>query len=80
MDEIIKETEVAEVAIEQTEVEVAEVAADKKEIGAKIKEMAEMYGQKPEEVKENPQLRKYVEENLKTEKTIHFIVDNAKIK
>ena len=42
--------------------------------------MAEMYGQKQEEAEKNPQLKKYVEENLKTEKTIHFIVDNAKIK
>lgn len=50
------------------------------EIGAKIKEMAEMYGQKEEEVKDNSGLRKYVEDNLKTEKTIHYIVDNAKIK
>ena len=43
-------------------------------------EMAEMYGQKEEEVKQNPELRKYVEESLKSEKTIHYIVDNAKIK
>ena len=42
--------------------------------------MAEMYGQKEEEVKENAQLRKYVEESLKTDKTVHYIVDNAKIK
>ena len=42
--------------------------------------MAEMYGQKEEEVKNNPNLRKYIEESLKTEKTIHYIVDNAKIK
>lgn len=28
----------------------------------------------------NEQLRKYVEENMKTEKAIKFIVDNAKIK
>ena len=42
--------------------------------------MAEMYGQKEEEVKNNVQLTRYVEETLKTEKTIHYIVDNAKIK
>ena len=52
----------------------------KEEIEAKIKEMAEMYGQKEEAVKNNVQLTRYVEETLKTEKTIHYIVDNAKIK
>ena len=58
----------------------AKIEATEEEIESKIKEMAEMYGQKPEEVKGNEQLRKYVEANLKTEKTVHFIVDNAKIK
>jgi len=58
----------------------AKIEVTEEEIENKIKEMAEMYGQKPEEVKENVQLRNYVEGNLKTEKTIHFIVDNAKIK
>ena len=58
----------------------AKIEVTEEEIGTKIKEMAEMYGQKEEEVKNNPQLRKYVEENLKTEKTIHYIVDNAKVK
>ena len=46
----------------------------------KIKEMAKNYGKKEEEVLKNEQLRKYVEENMKTEKAIKFIVDNAKIK
>jgi len=58
----------------------AKIEVTEEEIGAKIKEMAEMYGQKEEEVKNNPQLRNYVEGNLKTDKTIHYIVDNAKIK
>lgn len=58
----------------------AKVEVTEEEIDAKIKEMAEMYGQKEEEVKQNPELRKYVEESLKSEKTIHYIVDNAKIK
>ena len=58
----------------------AKVEVPEEEIDGKIKEMAEMYGQKEEEVKQNPELRKYVEESLKSEKTIHYIVDNAKIK
>ena len=47
---------------------------------AKIKEMAENYGRKEEEVKDNPELVKYVGDSLKTEKTIDFLVENAKIK
>ena len=39
-----------------------------------------MYGQKEEDVKKNEQLINYVKENLKTEKTIEYIVANAKIK
>ena len=50
------------------------------EISAKIKEMAENYGRKEEEVKDNPELVKYVGDSLKTEKTIDFLVENAKIK
>ena len=54
--------------------------ASEDEIKAKIEEMAKNYGKKEEEVLKNEQLRKYVEENMKTEKAIKFIVDNAKIK
>ena len=64
-----------EAIMKDTKIEVTD-----EEIEEKIKEMAKMYGQKEEEVKDNPNLRKYVEESLKTEKTIHFIVDNAKVK
>ncbi len=71
----VKTNLVLEAVMKDSKIEVAE-----EEIEAKIKEMAEMYGQKEEEVKNNPNLRKYVEESLKTEKTIHYIVDNAKIK
>ena len=38
------------------------------------------YGQKEEDVKNNEHLINYVKENLKTEKTIEYIVSNAKIK
>ena len=71
----VKTSLVLEAIMKDAKVEVTE-----EEIDAKIKEMAEMYGQKEEEVKQNPGLRKYVEESLKSEKTIHYIVDNAKIK
>ena len=39
-----------------------------------------MYVQKEDDVKNNVNLRKYVQTTLETEKTIHYIVDNAKIK
>ncbi len=71
----VKTSLVLEAIMKDAKVEVTE-----EEIDAKIKEMAEMYGQKEEEVKQNPELRRYVEESLKSEKTIHYIVDNAKIK
>ena len=71
----VKTDLVLEAIMKDSKIEVTE-----EEIGAKIKEMAEMYGQKEDEVKGNAQLRNYVEESLKTENTIHYIVDNAKIK
>ncbi len=58
----------------------AEIEVTKEEAETKIKEMADIYGKKEEEIKENAQLIKYVEESIKTEKTIQYIVDNAKIK
>ena len=42
--------------------------------------MAKMYGQKEEEAKKNEHLIGYVKETIKSEKTIDFIVKNAKIK
>ncbi len=58
----------------------AKIEATEEEVSAKIKEMAESYGRKEEEVKDNPELVKYVTDNLKVEKTINFLVENAKIK
>ena len=56
------------------------IEADDKEVDEKIKEMAENYGKTEEELKANEALKKYLKENIKTEKTIEFIVKNAKIK
>ena len=58
----------------------AKIEVTEEEISSKIAEMAKMYGQKEEDVKNNEQLINYVKENLKTEKTIEYIVANAKIK
>ena len=58
----------------------AKIEVTEEEISNKIKEMANSYGRKEEEVKDNPQLVKYVGDSLKSEKTINFLVENAKIK
>lgn len=58
----------------------AKIEVSEEDISAKISEMAKAYGQKEEDVKNNVQLINYVTESLKTEKTIEFIVSNAKIK
>jgi len=58
----------------------ADVKVSEEEVSNKIKEMAANYGQKEEAVKDNPHLIKYVEDSLKSEKTIEFLVSNAKIK
>lgn len=55
------------------------IEADDKKLEEKIKEMAEMYGQKEEQLKENENFVNYVKESLKNEKAVEFIVENAKI-
>ena len=56
------------------------IEADSKKVEEKIKEMAELYGQKEEQLKENEAFVKYLEESLKTERAVEIIVENAKIK
>ena len=58
----------------------ANIDVSEEDVSSKISEMAKMYGQKEEDVKKNENLVNYVKENLRTEKTIEFIVANAKIK
>ena len=50
------------------------------DLKSKIKELSEKYGKKEEEIKNNLELVKYIKENLKIEKTIDFLIKNAKIK
>lgn len=71
----IKERLVLE-AVAKTE----KIAPTDEEIQEKIKEMAESYGKKAEEIKDNESLIKYVVDNLKTEKTVNLLIENAKIK
>ena len=61
-------------------VKAEKIEATPEEVADKVKEMAKQYGRKEEELLENVQLKEYVEENLKTEKAIDFVVQNAKKK
>lgn len=77
--------EQAERSVKSRMVLEAIVAAEKLEateedIVAKINEMAQAYGKDSKELLENENLRNYIKDNMKTEKAITFIVDNAKIK
>ena len=56
------------------------IEAPEEDVKAKLEEMAAMYGNKAEDLEKNESLKKYVEETVKTEKAIAFIIDNAKIK
>ena len=58
----------------------AEIEVKEADIEEKLNELAKAYGKTAEELKENKELMKYVENNLKIEKTIEYIVSNAKIK
>ena len=50
------------------------------DISKKLKEMAEIYGKKEEELKENEQFMTYIKDSLKNEAVVKYIIDNAKIK
>ena len=54
--------------------------ATEEEVSEKIKEMAQNYGRDAEELMKNEHLTNYIKENMKSEKAIKFIVENAKIK
>ena len=73
--ENVKSRLVLEAVAKDAKIEVAE-----DEIASKIKEMAETYGRKEEDLKLNDTLKKYLEQSMKEEKAIQFVVDNAKIK
>ena len=56
------------------------IEADEETINTKLKEMSELYGRKEEELKENQNFMNYLEDSIKNEKVIDFIINNAKIK
>ena len=72
--EAIKSRLVLEAIIKAEKIEASE-----DEIKAKMEEMAKNYGKKVEELSENENLKKYLEEGIKSEKALEFIVENAKV-
>jgi len=54
------------------------IEASEEEINAKLEEMAKNYGKKVEELSENENLKKYLDEGIRSEKALAFIVENAK--
>ena len=56
------------------------VEPKQEDVDSRLKEMAEMYGQKEEDLKKNEQFVNYVKDSLKNEAVIKFIIDNAKLK
>ena len=58
----------------------AKLKVTEKNVDEKVKELAEAYGRKEEELKQNESLLEQIKESIKTEKAINYIVDNAVIK
>ena len=57
-----------------------DIKPEEKEVEEKLKEMAQNYGKTEEEMSKNEYIKEYIENNMKVEKAIEFIVNNAKIK
>ena len=57
----------------------AKLAVEDSEIDSKVKELAEAYARKEDELKANTELMKNIKNSLETEKAINYIVENAKI-
>ena len=61
-------------------VKAEKLEATEEELSEKVKEMAENYGKKADELMDNEHLINYIKDNMKVEKAIKFVVDNAKVK
>ena len=58
----------------------SKVEAPENEVNEKIAELAKAYGRKEDELKNNEEFVKSIEESVKSEKAIALIIENAKIK
>ena len=57
-----------------------DIKPDEEKVEEKLKEMAKGYGKTEEEMLKNTYLKDYITENMKVEKVINFIIENAKFK
>ena len=57
-----------------------DIKPDDKEVEEKVKEMAKNYGRPEDELLKNEGFKNYIVDNMKYEKAIAFILDNAKMK
>ena len=57
-----------------------DIKPDDKEVEEKVKEMAKNYGRPEDELLKNEGFKNYIVDNMKYEKVIAFILDNAKMK
>ena len=71
--EAIKSRLVLEAVIKAEKIEASE-----EEVKAKMEEMAKSYGKDVEELSKNENLKNYLEDGIKSEKALEFIVSNAK--
>lgn len=58
----------------------AKIEASQEEIDSKLEELANSYGRKLEDLKNNEDLIEHVKANITSEKAINLIIDNAKVK
>lgn len=61
-------------------IELEKIEATEEEISEKLKEMAKNYGKEEKDFENNENIKKYIEQGIKTQKALDFIVKNAKIK
>ena len=71
--EAIKSRLVLEAVINAEKIE-----ANEEEVNAKMEEMAKNYGKTVEELSKNENLKNYLQDGIKSEKALEFIVENAK--
>ena len=57
-----------------------DIKPEDKEVEEKLKEMAKNYNKTEEEMLQNTYLKDYISENMKVEKAVQLIIDNAKFK
>lgn len=58
----------------------SKIEASEEEINSKLQELADSYGRKLEDLKNNEDLIEHVKANITSEKAINLIIDNAKVK